>query len=194
MIYQAILFLVGFFIPFFAQLFWIRHIHWVRICNMICILTETFFLILEILQMKKQTWRIYISELQNKVDLVLISFVYFYMAMRLYDPEREILPQTDIKAGVPDKLNPCVEELFFWSIMNTLTLLFATFKMLFFLRISNKFVMLVDLIQQAIIGAIPFMVFFILFLLLITFLYLITGVEVPDGDYPDINEFSMYLF
>jgi len=84
------------------------------------------------------------------------------------------------------------EELFFWVVMNSIGLFFATVKLMFFLRVSDKFVLLVELLFSVFVDITPFLLFFSIFIIVISLLYRISGVEVSASDYPDLNTYFLY--
>ena len=83
-----------------------------------------------------------------------------------------------------------------WVLSNSLLLLIATTKLLFFLRTNNTYVLLVFLLFQTISDIGPFIMFFFIFIVLLSLLYRIAGIIVPDADvdYKDINSYVIYLF
>lgn len=64
---------------------------------------------------------------------------------------------------------------------------------MFFLRISEKFGLLVDLVAQALSDAVPFTVFLIMWIILFTILFRILGFEIDGGDYSSLAESGIYL-
>ena len=78
------------------------------------------------------------------MDIALFLMTYFYIISRLNDPGKEIVPYRG--SGYFDTHNPCVEELFFWACMNTVAIFFAFIKLMSYLRVFEKMVMLVSLL------------------------------------------------
>ena len=79
--------------------------------------------------------------------------------------------------------------------MNTLVLVFATIKLMYFLRLDERYVMLVDLMFKVIGDIIPFLLFLNIFLIVISLLYRVTGVIVSggEGDYTGLNTYFMFF-
>lgn len=92
------IFFFGFCVPFLLQLFIIRHVHMVVLCNALCFVTQSIFFVIELIQMTKLGIRTYFEGTQNKIDVVLFLTTYIYIFMRINNPDREILPNTNIPA------------------------------------------------------------------------------------------------
>ena len=120
---------------------------------------------------------------------------YIYIGLRLGNPEKNIIPEAELgyfDYGVNDTKNPCVEELFMWVILNTIGILFGTIKLMFFMRVNEQFVLIVELIFRVVQDIGRFLLFFALFIVLISLLFRISGVIVGMDDYPDINSYFAY--
>ena len=71
--------------------------------------------------------------------------------------------------------------------MNTMMLLFSSIKLMYFLRIYNTCVQLLEVLVKVLEDIIPFTVFFFIFIVIITFEYHISGIIVKTGDYSHIS-------
>ena len=105
---------------------------------------------------------------------------------RYFDADKDILP------GVYHEDGMCVEEQFFWAVISTTVLCLATLKVTIQLRIYEQFVILVELLKLVIFEIVIFMGFLIFFLILLSFVFRITGIIVPAGDYDGIHPFFYY--
>jgi len=88
----------------------------------------------------------------------------------------------------------CVEELFIWECMNTLVLCIATVKLLFFLRLFENYVMLVDLMGSVIASIAPFLLFLTIFLILISLMYRVAGITIDNTDNPYVGINSHFIY
>ena len=86
----------------------------------------------------------------------------------------------------------CIEEQFFWACLSTTVLCLATLKVTIQLRIYEQFVNLVELLKLVVSDILIFMGFLIFFLLLLSFVFRITGIIVPAGDYTGVHPFFYY--
>ena len=77
--------------------------------------------------------------------------------------------------------------------MNSLMSIITMVKLLFFLRIHERYVLLVQLLFQVSKDIGPFLVIFFVLIIQISFLYRIAGVEVPKSEYDDLNTYFMYI-
>lgn len=84
-------------------------------------------------------------------------------------------------------------QLVFWIVMNSLLLVNALIKILFFLRVYEKFGMLVQLIITVILDIKNFIFFFFLWLVLFSLLYRIAGIKIDRDDYKNVNSFLAYI-
>jgi hypothetical protein len=84
-----------------------------------------------------------------------------------------------------------------WFLLNSLLLISAIFKLMFFLRINQTFGMLVQLILQVVIDFRHFGFFMVCWILIFSFLYRIAGIDVPntgdDAEYPEVNNFILFI-
>lgn len=182
---QVVLFFVFFLIPFIFQIFYTTEPKWVKVCIWSCLLSQIVFAVIEFLQIRKLGWSRYLSSVTNIIDVSLIVLFLVYAVARLLDPSKVILPKTGnhMQAG----------EVVFWVVMNSLMLINALFKSLFFLRIFKSFGMLVELISQVLRDIKYFMLFFICWLVLFSILYRIAGIQIEEDDYSNLWSFLTYI-
>lgn len=182
---QFLVFLFGFCLPFMIQLFYTRSAGVVVYCVLSCLITQVLFLGIEVLQMRKLGLRVYASNVWNLFDCSLFLLFCAYACMRLLDPSANVIPQSGntLKAA----------QLVFWIVMNSLLLVNALIKVLFFLRVYGKFGMLVQLIISVVIDIKNFIFFFVLWLILFSLLYRIAGIKIDEGDYKNVNSYLAYV-
>lgn len=84
-----------------------------------------------------------------------------------------------------------------WFVFNSLLLVASIFKLMFFLRVNQTFGMLVQLVLQVVLDFRHFLFFMIVWIIAFSFLYRVSGIEVPlesDGtvEYNDLNTFIVF--
>lgn len=83
---QFIIFALGFLFPFILQLFWVRSAGGVIFLNLICAITQFLLVLIELLQIKGSSCKVYLNNIWNIVDLILVALFTVYFLMRFSDP------------------------------------------------------------------------------------------------------------
>lgn len=78
-------------------------------------------------------------------------------------------------------------------IMQSTLLFFGILKTMFFLRVNEYFSMLCQLLYQCLVDLFAFMIFFVAWLFLFSFLYKISGSGVSQDDYPHVTPYIYYV-
>ena len=87
--YMLVGYCVGFFIPFFVQMYcFIEPV--VLVCNGMCMFTSLLLMRFELVQMKLQGCAAYFSSFMNWIDLMGFFSYSFYFALRVQDPSLEM--------------------------------------------------------------------------------------------------------
>jgi hypothetical protein len=136
---QFFVFTFGFFVPFFLQLFLVTDPGRVKYLNLLCLFTQFLFMTVEVFQILKQG-RYYFYDFWNVVDIVLFFTYLVYFFGRIFDSGSSVLPlENDVMPA---------HAMFFWIIINHILLLNSVLSMLFFVRVYERFGLLVTLIGQ----------------------------------------------
>jgi hypothetical protein len=96
-----LIFLFGFLVPFMVQILDEANITLVIGLNVMCLITELFFISLELLQLSKG-YRIYLKDFWNYPQFFafLLYLVYFVERMRM--PDKKMIPETHLKLDHDD--------------------------------------------------------------------------------------------
>lgn len=177
---QLLLYTFGFVIPFLTQLFAHDPIV-VRVCVVLCIATQTVFFAIECLQIHVDGFAEYISDMSNKTDLSMFTLSVVYAILRCSDAESTLPAQSDVRQPSP-----------IWTALafcNVLFVIQIVVKVLFFMKLFEKFGMLVQLIVTCLADVIPFTVFLCVWILAFTLVYKILGASAElESSYPRISE------
>jgi hypothetical protein len=111
-----------------------------------CVVTQTVFLGLEIIQMLDCGLSDYLGDFWNMIDIVQIFMIYYYASIRLVKM-RLLLPNeitSQIEAGEHELQSlEQFKQIALMSFFNVFLLTMATLKIFFFLRIYDEFGLLV---------------------------------------------------
>ena len=120
-----------------------------------------------------------------------MSSSFIYNTYRLYDTEDNTIPTyaSGFLMKYSDTTGLDEDDLFFWVVMNTMMLLFASIKLMYFLRIYDTCVQLLEVLVKVIESIIPFTVFFFIFIFIITLEYHISGIIVKTKNYHHMNNY-----
>ena len=81
-----------------------------------------------------------------------------------------------------------------FSILHFIIITQAFIKVMFYLRISEGFGLLVDCVSNCLEACIPFTAFLILWMILFAILFRVQGMGVDTGDYgDDLNKVAVYI-
>ena len=76
----------------------------------------------------------------------------------------------------------------FWVFMHSVLLVLITFKLMFFMRVSDNFASLVKLVGDVLAKVIPFVLFFMMWLITLTLLYKFAGINIENEDYKRLDK------
>ena len=100
--------------------------------NGLCMFTQIVFLMFEFYFMTKQGTD-YLKNVWNIIDLTMFLVYCFYFFLRVFVGDHTIMPLHD------KDMTTATELMFMWVILNSALLIQVVLKMLFFLRIFEKF-------------------------------------------------------
>ena len=80
------------------------------------------------------------------------------------------------------------DTMLFWVVIHSVLLVLITFKLMFFMRVSDNFASLVKLVGDVLSKVGPFMVFFMMWLITLSLLYKIAGIEIENEDYKRLDK------
>jgi hypothetical protein len=156
----------------------------VIILNMICLVTQVMFVGVELLQLKYKGVS-YFYDVWNWLDMTILVVYVIYFFKRISDPGTLITPIGNPTMGAIPMTG--------WVLMNTLLLITAILKMMFFLRVYESFGLLITLVQTVIKDMSIFLLFFVSWILIFSLIFRIVGVDVAPGDYSSVNPFVFYI-
>lgn len=175
---QLLVYACFFLLPFFCQMYQ-TDTSTGNQCLILCFITQTFFFMLELIQMRDQGLA-YMNEYYNQNDCLQYLVFLTILVLRWNDPE-PLLPDSDhARSHTRQALLSCLSILLVASILS---------KIKFFLRLSDYMGQLVQLIDKCSYETWTisnFLTFFCMFFSLI-FIYL--GDSGDDKDYEGINVF-----
>ena len=119
-----------------------------------------------------------------------------YFIMRMAEPASTLLPleQGHEKFdGVDGKMrSQALVYLYAMALLNSALAVQSFIKVMFFLRIQEGFGLLVDLVSECLVAAIPFTVFLGMWIGLFTVLYRLLGLEIAPDDYDQLGRMAIY--
>jgi hypothetical protein len=82
-----------------------------------------------------------------------------------------------------------------WAFIHCAMMVIITFKLMFFMRVSETFSSLVKLINNVMAQVGPFTIFFMMWLITLCLMYRISGITLVEGseDYPQVNTYFALL-
>jgi len=122
----------------------------------------------------------YISDNQNKIDLLMLFVFMTYFFLRLsYNVEGSnvIIPSV---AEVKD-LEQMTESWYTLIILNVVIITQMVLKICFFCKVNEKFGMLVQLIKTCIVDVTPFTTFMMIWLIAFTLIFILLGANNDVG-------------
>ena len=183
-------FVVFFFIPFLAQIFLIGNSALgVLACNGSCLFCSFVFFVIELIQLRESGRRKYWLSLYNRFEFSLFPLHALYFAARYLYPE-SMLPQ-DLKPG--DSSAPPLYIISNISLLTSIVLFWSVVKVLYFLRVYDKFALILSLITQCFRDVSFFSMFLFFWVFIFGCWYQILGVEARTEDFPMINKFLVFF-
>jgi hypothetical protein len=164
-------------------------------CNVSCQLVQLILLAIEISQLYYKGMAGYWDDGWNFFDVVhfLVYELYFFVRV-IGGNTYYLLPKIQYYGQAV--YASTIDEKIWWVIIHSLIILLITFKLMFFMRVSENFSNLVQLITTVLFQIGPFIVFLIMWMIVNSLLYNISGVEIydiNDNDYHELHE-SLALF
>lgn len=140
----------GFFfvIPFITQIF-LKSDTWINICMFICMATQIFFFSIEVLQMRNDGFKEYISDNMNKTDILMLAAFVCYFVLRMgysFDGSNVIIPSI-VEIKNHEAMTP---DWFALMVLNVAITVQIVIKICFFCKVNDKFGMLVQLVLTCI--------------------------------------------
>ena len=80
-----------------------------------------------------------------------------------------------------------------FALANSIMLLWSAAKVLFFLRINDRFSFLIRMVYKCINDVLPFTAIFLLWIVVFSFVFIILGIEVDQEDFHLMHEFPILL-
>jgi len=122
----------------------------------------------------------YISDNQNKIDLLMLFVFIAYFVLRLSYYEHEsnvIIPSVaDITS-----LDQMTKPWFTLIVLNVVIIIQMVLKICFFCKVNEKFGMLVQLIKTCIVDVTPFTTFMMIWLIAFTLIFILLGANNDVG-------------
>jgi len=177
---QFVLYCIFFVLPFITQLF-ITDGPMIKICMTSCLLVQIFFLTIEALQMRFSGFVDYWTDSGNVIDQFMFLFFIIYYLLRQtysYNGSYVIIPSiTELGA---DFINLPITW-FILVVMNVVLILQMIGKVCYFLKMYEKFGMLVQLIITCFQDVKPFTFFMIIWLVCFTLIFMLLGANNDVG-------------
>ena len=165
---NLLIYIFFFVVPFLVQVFW-KHStkDWmvVWVCVIMCQTTQAGFLYLEYLQIMQDGFKDYITDFDNKNDLMTCLSFPIYTFMRIIYPEN-MLPRGTDEVDL-------IYAYFLFS--NCVFILNIAFKIFKFMKTDSKFGLLVQLVSTALADCVNFTVFMFIWIAVFSLLYRILG-------------------
>jgi len=172
---------MGMVVPFGIQLFMNENEKaWIILLNQVCLVFELLFFSVEMVQLRNESIKSYLSDFWNLIDLSLFFTFIAYYICRTIDLT-SIIPINAEKAWIMPSLTP--EKMLLWVFLNTTMILLLTIKCLFFVRVTQSYGQLVKLISQTLIDVKVFTVFFIVWCFIFAGLFRVAGFGFDYSDY-----------
>ena len=182
-------FMLLYFIPFMLQLFMFEgNALGLMICNGLCLFSSGVFFVNELIQLRDGGVKEYFQGFFNWFEISMFPMSLAYFIVRLHFQE-SLLPQNFDNASEELTLN----LLSIFSLFNSVMLLWAVIKTLFFLRVNEEFGLLIQMVQQCFIDVSAFTVFFIFWMIMFCCWFMILGMEVDESQYQLMHEFPMFF-
>ena len=182
MSFNCSIYICLFMVPFLLQIFIFgENAAGVYICNALCLTTQIYFMCLEIIQMQEAGFLDYISDTFNKVDLGMFLTYCYYFMRRMSDQTDPLVPSLHYADPTKDPntyeentavlSSEAVQRVFVLSVLHNIIIVQAFVKVMFYLRISEGFGLLVDCVSNCIEACIPFTGFLTLWMVLFAILF-----------------------
>lgn len=184
-----IIYIVGYLIPFFAQIFF-TDFALVVAANFLCLLSVLTLFVYEFVQMRETGFSEYIDDFWNKMDVCNISFCILYFPIRVYMAEEplldlfafeEHLSPEDPAYGSRYKLK------FTLVLINVLLVPIAVMKLLNYLRLIENFGLFILLVGHCLNDIRIFLCFMLMWIVIFTTILYILRCDIPNPeDYPQL--------
>lgn len=183
-------FVLFFFIPFLVQIFLFRDFALgVLACNGSCLFCSFVFFLIELIQLRESGRKKYWSSLYNRFEFSLFPLHALYFAARYLYP-KSMLPE-DLKPG--DESAPPLYIISNVSLLTSIVLFWSIVKVLYFLRVYDKFGLILSLISQCFRDVSFFSIFLFFWIFIFGCWYQILGVDAQTKDFPMVNKFLVFF-
>ena len=182
--YMFVVYFVFFAVPFIVQAF-LTEYKAVLGTNLSCLVTQLILMVVECIQMSYAGGiRKYLCNVWNYFDITHFVLYVIYFAVRISTWSSDsIVPSSALTSDTQDKI-------YFWVVFHTLLLILIAFKLMFFMRVSDNFASLVKLVGDVLGKVGPFIVFFIMWLITLSLLYKVAGINIENEDYKRLDKAS----
>jgi len=138
-------------------------------------------------------WKDYLQDPWNYIDVSGTTLQIIYFSIRVYYPQLS-LPnrRTDVyRVEKNISIGPPIDE---WiPLMNSMLMVFATFKIAYYLRAYSAFGLVVQLISVCVVNIFSFLIFMICWIFIFANLYMILGVDYINPDFESQNNLPHFL-
>ena len=189
---QFFIYLVFYFVPFIAQEYETNPQIIIGL-NYWCLLIQLVIGGFELIQMNVHGWKDYLQDPWNYIDVSGTTLQIIYFSIRVYYPQLS-LPnrRTDVyRVEKNISIGPPIDE---WiPLMNSMLMVFATFKIAYYLRAYSAFGLVVQLISVCVVNIFSFLIFMICWIFIFANLYMILGVDYINPDFESQNNLPHFL-
>lgn len=168
------IYMVFFYVPFIFSFFTDNYVFEI-IVSIVGLLTQIFFLGIEVIQMKFKQGD-YLKDFWNLADFCQFMIYLVYVILRFI-------------------FNFQQEKNFLEIIITLFVIVFGFVKTLFFVRIYEDYGFLVQMVGMTVLELVPFMVFFSFWIIFFTVCFQTLGVQInnDDSEYPNVALFAKYF-
>ena len=158
------------------------------VCNGLCLFSSFVFFVNELIQLRSGGGEQYLQGFFNWFEISMFPMCLAYFIMRLHF-QGSLLPKDfDNTSG-----RLTLTSLSMLSLFNSVMLLWAVIKTLFFLRVNEEFSLLIQMVKQCFIDVSAFTAFFVFWIIMFCCWFMILGMEINVNDYHLMHEFPMFF-
>ena len=155
------------------------------ICNAVCMVTVVLMFGLGITQRRENGLRACFEGLSSKVESSMLVIYSIYFVIRIIN-DSSVLP-ADL-----DSADENLAQLITLIVFNAVLVLQTILKVMLYLRISNYFGQLVELLAQCCIDVLPFILLLFIWVFVFDIWYRILGLQIGSTSAPYLNSIVRY--
>jgi hypothetical protein len=145
-------------------------------------------LTVELLQIKYKSFAGYFSDGWNFFDVLHFLIYEIYFFIRIAGGKTYFVLPKKINDDVIDRA--VLDSKMWWVAIHSLLVMLITFKLMFFMRVSENFSNLVKLVTNVMYQILPFTIFLMMWMVVNTILYDISGIAIFDKEDNDYHQLT----